>query len=171
MKKDMKKEELATLHDLYVHELKDILSAEKQITKALPKMARAANNPELKRGFEKHLAETENQIVRLEKIFKRLDESSTGPKCEGMEGLLKEGAKMLEEDAAPSVLDAGIIVAAQKVEHYEIAAYGSLCTFAAALGYQEDLTLLKETIEEEENTDETLTELAESQINEEAMSQ
>jgi len=165
----MKKQEMTTLQDLYVHELKDIMSAEKQIIKALPKLAKAANNPNLKQGFEKHLEETKTHITRLEKIFKRLGESSTGPKCEGMEGLLKEGGKMLEEDAAPGVFDAGIIVAAQKVEHYEIAAYGSLCTFAKSLGHEKDLALLKETIDEEEMTDEKLTEIAESQVNEEAL--
>lgn len=163
-----KKEKLETLAELYVHELKDIYSAEKQITKALPKLAKAANCEELKAGFEEHLQQTEGQIERLEKIFKRLGESPNGPKCKGMEGLLAEGSEFIEEEAAPSVLDAGMIVAAQKVEHYEIAAYGSLCTFAEHLGYEEDLELLKETLNEEEDTDEKLTQLAESHINEEA---
>ena len=168
MAKTAKKEEMSSLHDLYVHELKDILSAEKQITKALPKMAKKATNPELKAGFEKHLEETKNQISRLKEIFQRLDESASGPKCEGMEGLLKEGEKMLSEDATPGVLDAGMIVAAQKVEHYEIAAYGSLCTFAKSLGYTEDLQLLKQTLDEEETTDEKLSELAETEVNAQA---
>ena len=158
---------LETLNDLYIHELKDIYSAEKQITKALPKLAQAANSEELKAGFEAHLEETKEQITRLEKIFARLDESTSGPKCKGMEGLLEEGEEFSKEDAAPSVLDAGLIVGAQKVEHYEIAAYGSICTFAEMLGYAEDLDLLKETIKEEEATDEKLTQLAEA-LNQEA---
>jgi ferritin-like metal-binding protein YciE len=165
-----KKEKLESLADLYVHELKDIYSAEKQITKALPKLAKAASSEELRTAFEEHLQETEGQINRLEKIFQRLGESTTGAKCKGMEGLLEEGDEMTKEEASPQVLDAAMIVAAQKVEHYEIAAYGSLCTFAELLGYEEDQELLKETLGEEEETDERLTELAESQINEEAES-
>jgi ferritin-like metal-binding protein YciE len=163
-----KKERLEKLQDLYVHELKDIYSAEKQITKALPKLIKKASSPELKKSFEQHLKQTEGQINRLEEIFERLDESSSGQKCAGMEGLLKEGEELLKEDANPQVMDAGIIVNAQKVEHYEIAAYGSLCTFAEQLGFEDDLELLKQTIEEEESTDEKLTELAEAGINEEA---
>ncbi len=163
-----KKEKLNSLADLYVHELKDIYSAEKQITKALPKLAKAASSDDLKKGFQEHLKQTEGQINRLEKIFRRLGESTSGPKCKGMEGLLEEGSDFTEEPASAEVLDAGMIVAAQKVEHYEIAAYGSLCTFAKLLGYDEDLDLLKESIAEEEETDQKLTVLAESYINQAA---
>lgn len=159
--------ELKTLKELYVHELKDILSAEKQITKALPKLAKAVNSEELKAAFEEHLQQTENQIARLEKIFQALGESTSGPKCKGMEGLLAEGEDFTKEDAAPAVLDAGLIVGAQKVEHYEIAAYGSLCTFAEILGHEEDLELLKETLAEEEEADERLTQIAQN-LNHEA---
>jgi ferritin-like metal-binding protein YciE len=165
-----KKEKLESLEDLYLHELKDVYSAEKQITKALPKLVKAAGSEELKNTFREHLKETENQVQRLDKILQRLGKTSTGPKCKGMEGLLMEGDDFIKEEAFPEVLDAGIIVAAQKVEHYEIAAYGSLCTFAELLGYDEDLQLLKETIAEEEEADRKLTELAESQINGEAQS-
>lgn len=153
---------LETLKDLYVHELKDIYSAEKQITRALPKLAKAASSDELRNAFEEHLEQTEGQIQRLEQIFKRLGESTTGPKCKGMEGLLEEGSDFIKEKASPEVIDAGMIVAAQKVEHYEIAGYGSICTFAKLLGFEEDLALLKETINEEETTDEKLTELAQN---------
>jgi ferritin-like metal-binding protein YciE len=163
-----KKEKMDRLEDLYVHELKDIYSSEKQITKALPKLIKSASSEELKEAFEKHLQETEEQINRLDQIFDRLGQKSGGVKCAGMEGLLKEGDELLQEDATDEVLDAGIIVAAQKVEHYEIAAYGSLCTWAEALGYDEDLELLKETIEEEKMADEKLTELAEAGVNQQS---
>jgi ferritin-like metal-binding protein YciE len=160
-----KSEKLENLEDLYLHELKDIYSAEKQLTKALPKLAKAASSEELKSAFEEHLKQTEGQIKRLDQIFERIGESSSGPKCEGMEGLLKEGETLLKEKASEEVLDAGIITAAQKVEHYEIASYGSLCTFAELLGHEEDAELLKETLGEEKETDEKLTELAESGVN------
>jgi len=153
---------LESLKDLYIHELKDIYSAEKQITKALPKLIKAVNSKELKAGFQEHLEQTKKQITRLDTIFARLSENSSGPKCKGMEGLLEEGKDFSKEEAAPAVLDAGLIVGAQKVEHYEIAAYGSLCTFAGLLGYQEDLDLLKQSIEEEEATDKKLTQLSET---------
>jgi ferritin-like metal-binding protein YciE len=158
---------LVSLEDLYLHELKDVYNAEKQITKALPKLAKAASSEELKSAFEEHLQQTEEQISRLEQIFERLGESTTGPKCKGMEGLVAEGDELSKEDAEDPVRDAGLIVSAQKVEHYEIAAYGSLCTFAEILGYKEDMELLKETLNEEEETDEKLTQIA-SQLNEEA---
>lgn len=158
---------MESLNELYVHELKDVYSAEKQIVKALPKLAKAASSEDLKTAFEEHLEQTQGQIGRLEQILKRLGESTTGPKCKGMEGLIKEGDEFAKEDAAPAVLDAGLIVAAQKVEHYEIAAYGSLCTFAKLLDYNEDLDLLKETINEEEETDQKLSQLA-MELNEEA---
>jgi ferritin-like metal-binding protein YciE len=159
---------LKTLRDLYVHELKDIYSAEKQITKALPKMAKAASHEELVEGFEEHLAQTEQQIERLETILEGLGESTRGEKCKGMEGLLEEGKKMMEEDAAPEVLDAALIAAAQKVEHYEIASYGTIRTYAEMLGEDEAVQLLQQTLDEEIETDEKLTELAESAINVEA---
>jgi len=163
------KSKLANLDELYVHELRDIYSAEKQITRALPKLAKAAQNEELKQGFEAHLEQTKAQIERLDQIFKRLGKSSTGEKCKDMEGLLEEGRNFIEEKAEPSVLDAGMIVAAQKVEHYEIAAYGSVCRYAEILGYQEDLDLLEETLQEEKDTDEKLTQMADD-INEQAQS-
>jgi ferritin-like metal-binding protein YciE len=165
----MKKNKLATLEDLYVHELKDIYNAEKQLTKALPKLAKAASSQQLKTAFEEHLEETQNQISRLDQIFERLGQRSTSTdKCDAMEGLIKEGDKFIKEEAAPAVHDAGLIVGAQKVEHYEIAAYGSLCTFAEILNFEDDLNLLKENLSEEEAADEKLSQLAESGINEAA---
>jgi ferritin-like metal-binding protein YciE len=163
-----KQEKLTSLANLYVHELKDIYSAEKQITKALPKMIKAAESEELKASFEEHLEVTQEQISRLEEILERMGEKPTGPKCQGMEGLLKESDEFLKEEAEPPVLDAGIIVGAQKVEHYEIAAYGSLCTFAQMLEKEDDLELLTKSLEEEKETDSKLTEIAESTINQEA---
>ncbi len=164
------KNTLNNLEDVYIHELRDLYSAEKQITQALPKLAKAVSSEELKNGFQEHLEQTRGQIQRLEKIFKRLGKSPTGEKCKGMEGLLEEGSDFIEKKAGPDVLDAGIIVGAQKVEHYEIAGYGSVCTFAELLGYEEDLELLKETLNEEKETDEKLTQMA-GQINEQAQSE
>ena len=159
---------LKTLRDLYIHELKDLYSAEKQLTKALPKMAKAASNEELKTAFEEHVDQTEQQIERLEQILEGLGQSTRGDKCKGMEGLIEEGSKMVGEDAADEVRDAGLIVAAQKVEHYEIAGYGSARTFAEMLGEDEAARLLQQTLDEEIETDEKLTELAESSVNTEA---
>ncbi len=159
---------LKTLRDLYIHELKDLYSAEKQLTKALPKMAKAASNEELKTSFEEHLEQTGQQIERLEQILEGLGESTKCDKCKGMEGLLEEGSKAMTEDAAEEVRDAAIIVAAQKVEHYEIAGYGSVRTFAEMLGEDEAARLLQQTLDEEIETDEKLTELAENSINTEA---
>lgn len=158
---------LSTLRDLFVHELKDIYSAEKQITKALPKLAKAANSEELSQALKNHLEVTQRQIERLEEIFEIIGKSSRGPKCEGMEGLLKEGSKLLEEDAEDAVLDAALISAAQKVEHYEIAAYGCLVTYAEQLGEDQAVRLLQETLQEEGDADKELTQLA-STINLEA---
>jgi ferritin-like metal-binding protein YciE len=155
---------LRTLNDLFLNELKDVYNAEKQITKALPKMAKAATSDELRSAFEEHLAVTETQIERLEKIFELMEQSPTGKRCAAMEGLLKEGAEMMEEDAEPAVMDAGLIGSAQRVEHYEIAAYGTLASFARELGLEEVAGLLEETLEEEKATDETLTDIA-SEIN------
>jgi ferritin-like metal-binding protein YciE len=156
-----------TLHDVYVEQLKDLYSAETQLIKALPKMAKAAASPELAKGFEKHLEQTKGHAERLEKIFKGLDEKPTGKKCKAMEGLIKEGAETIEEDASPAAKDALLIAAAQRVEHYEIAGYGSVKTYANLLGESEAVRLLKETLQEEVETDEKLTEVAES-INVEA---
>lgn len=163
----MAKSTLKNLKELYVHELRDIYSAEKQITQALPKLAKAAQNQELKEGFEAHLEETKGQIQRLEQIFKRLGKSSTGEKCKGMQGLLEEGSDFIEEQEESAVADAGMIVAAQKVEHYEIAAYGSISRYAELLGFEDDLGLLQQSLDEEKETDEKLTELSD-QINGEA---
>ena len=158
---------LKTLRELYVHELKDIYSGEKQIVKALPKMVKAAAHEELSAGFEEHLAQTEQQIERLEKILEGLGESTRGEKCKGMEGILEEGKKMMEE-SAPEVLDAALIAAAQKVEHYEITSYGTVRAWAEMLGEDEAVNLLQQTLDEEVETDEKLTEIAESAINVEA---
>ena len=159
---------LASLDDLLVHELQDIYNAEAQIVKALPKMVKAATSPELQTAFEEHLEQTEGQIERLEKVFKLLGVPAKGRKCDGMAGLLLEGSKMMEEDADPSVLDAALISAAQKVEHYEIAAYGCVATYAEMLGYEQVHKLLGQTLTEEEDTDERLSALAETLINAEA---
>jgi ferritin-like metal-binding protein YciE len=156
---------LATLHDLWVHELKDLYSAERQLVQALPKMAKSATSDELRTAIENHLAETEEQVTRLEQILESFDESPRGQKCEGMEGLIDEGKSLLKEDADPDVLDAGIIVAAQKVEHYEIATYGAVCEYARMMGHTEALQLLEQTLEEEKKADQLLNQLAEGGIN------
>jgi ferritin-like metal-binding protein YciE len=157
--------ELETLKDLYIHELKDLLSAEKQITKALPKMAKAANNKELAAGFREHLEQTKEHVARLEKILTSHDESTRGPKCKGMEGLIKEGDEVIENGAEAEVRDAGLIAAAQRVEHYEIAGYGCARTYAALLGDPDGAELLQTTLTEEADTDKKLTNLAQSVIN------
>ncbi|MGE0610053.1 MAG: ferritin-like domain-containing protein [Pirellulales bacterium] len=154
-----------SLHDLFIHELRDIYSAEKQLLKALPKMAKAANSAKLRQGFESHLAQTEKQVERLETIFEQLEVSSRGPKCAGMEGLIEEGSETIKTDADPDVKDAALIAAAQRVEHYEIAVYGTICTFAKLLGESKAGKLLYESLQEEIGTDEKLTKLAESEIN------
>lgn len=160
---------LRTLHDLYVNELKDLYNAEHQLLKALPKMAKAASAPELAKAFTDHLAETEGQIERLETIFKELKVSPKGKKCKAMEGLLEEGKEVMAEDADPSVMDAALISAAQRVEHYEMAGYGCVRTFARLLGFDSAADLLQETLDEEGTADKKLTELAESLINAEAV--
>jgi ferritin-like metal-binding protein YciE len=157
--------------DLLELELKDLYSAEKQLTKALPKMAKAATNDDLKNAFESHLEETEGQIERLEQIFKQLNVSySRVEKCKAMEGLIEEGQDIMEEGLVPDVLDAALICAAQKVEHYEIAGYGCARTFAQQLGLDDIANLLQETLDEEGMTDKKLTEIAESVVNQEAES-
>ena len=148
------------LKELYIDELKDLYSAENQLVKALPKMAEAANSEDLREGFEAHLEQTKEHVKRLEQIFELLDESPKGKKCMGMEGLVKEGSEAIEEDFEGAVMDAALIGAAQRVEHYEIAAYGTVCEFAKVLGETEHATLLEETLEEEKETDEKLSELA-----------
>ena len=159
---------LKSLDDLLVHELQDIYDAEGQIVKALPRMIKAASHPELQAAFEEHLEQTEGQIERLEQAFKLLGVPAKGQKCAGMAGLIEEGKKMMEEDADPAVMDAALIAAAQKIEHYEIASYGCVCTYAEMLGYDQVHDLLGQNLEEEETTDEKLTDLAESVINIEA---
>jgi ferritin-like metal-binding protein YciE len=162
-------EEMNPLEELLIDELKDIYSAENQIIKALPKMAKAASAPELKRAFERHLEETRRQVERLEQIGEALEIKLTGKKCKGMEGLIEEGKEIMEEDLDENAIDAGLIGAAQKVEHYEIAAYGTARTHAEILGYNKVARLLQQTLNEEGNTDKKLTQLAESIINVEAV--
>ena len=157
--------ELATLQDLYVHELKDLYSAEKQLIKALPKMAEAANNAQLAAGFREHLEQTKGHAERLEQILSGHKQSTHGARCKGMEGIVAEGAEMIEEEADKEVKDAGLISAAQRVEHYEIAGYGTVRTYAELLGDKEGAKLLQTTLKEEEETDEKLTTLAKSSIN------
>jgi ferritin-like metal-binding protein YciE len=161
---------LQSLRDLFVDELKDLYSAENQLVKALPKMAKAATNSELRAGFEEHLEQTRGQVERLEQVCALLEVTPKGKKCAAMEGLIEEGKELLQEDASAAVLDAGLIAAAQKVEHYEIASYGTVCTWAKLLRLEEAAVLLGETLEEEKATDEKLTGLAEQTINEEAAS-
>src|SRR5256886_7482660 len=160
---------LDTLEKLYISELRDLYSAENQLLKALPKMAKGASSPELKDAFEKHLEQTKGHIERLEQLFEQLDESPKGKTCHGMKGLIEEGSEILEEDGEDSVLDAGIIVAAQKVEHYEIASYGSVRTFADLLGKDRSAELLQTTLEEESEANQLLNKLAEDIVNPEAL--
>ena len=160
-------ESLENLNDLFIHELRDLYDAEKQLAQALPLMAQAANAPELRDGFKTHLEETKEHARRLEQIFKGLGTSPEGKSCKAMAGLIAEAKETLDEDADPAVLDAALIVAAQKVEHYEIAGYGSVSTFARVLNYDDAAKLLKQTIAEEEMTDKKLTHLA-SRLNQKA---
>jgi ferritin-like metal-binding protein YciE len=159
---------LRSLADCFVDELRDVLSAEKQLMKALPKMAKATENEELQSAFEMHLEETEKQIERLEAVFDSIGETARAKKCVAMEGLIEEGRELMDHEADPSALDAMLIGAAQKVEHYEIATYGTLCTWAKLLGYDDALDLLLETLAEEKAADEKLTAIAESTVNVEA---
>src|SRR2546423_8834035 len=159
-----------SLKDLYIDELKDLYNAENQLLKALPRMAKRAASPDLKAAFEEHLGQTEGQVNRLEKIFKKLGEKPTGKTCKAMKGLVEEGKEIIEEDGEESVLDAALIGAAQKVEHYEIAGYGTARTFASMLGEEDAVELLQQTLDEEGETDKKLTALAESLVNPEAQS-
>ena len=149
-----------SLRQLYVDELKDLYSAETQMTKALPKMAKASSNAVLRQAFEEHLRQTSEHVSRLEQIFEMLNEKATGRKCLGMEGLVKEGAETLQENYEEPVMDAAIIGAAQRVEHYEIAGYGTAREFAQLLGEDEHVPLLEQTLEEEKQTDQKLSQLA-----------
>jgi ferritin-like metal-binding protein YciE len=158
-----------TLQELYTNELRDLYNAEKQLLKALPKMANAASSGELRKAFESHLKQTEGHVERLEEIFEQLDETPKGKTCQAMKGLIEEGSEILDEDGEESVLDAGIIVAAQKVEHYEIAGYGSVRTFAQLLGETKAAQLLQQTLEEESEANELLNKLAEDIVNPEAL--
>jgi ferritin-like metal-binding protein YciE len=160
--------EMNTLRDLYIDELKDLWSAEKQLVKALPRMAKAANDPELSKAFLTHLRQTEQQVRRLEQVFEDLGESPRGKKCIGMEGLIEEGQELIKERPDPDVLDAGLIAKAQHIEHYEIAGYGTVRTYAQLLGSDRQAQLLQQTLDEEGETDKLLTQLAESSINIEA---
>jgi ferritin-like metal-binding protein YciE len=161
---------LDSLQNLFFEELKDIYHAEKQLIRALPRMAKAAESPDLQQAFTTHLKETEGQVQRLERIFKSLGQPARGKRCKGMEGLVEEGKEKMQEEGEAPVMDAALIASAQKVEHYEIAAYGCLRTYAQLLGLDEVGDLLQQTLEEEEATDKKLTELGESGINEAAVS-
>jgi ferritin-like metal-binding protein YciE len=159
---------MESLQDLYLDQLKDIYNAENQLVKALPKMAKSANSPDLQAAFEGHLEETRGHVERLEQIFERLGEKPGGKTCKAMKGLVEEGSEMMDEDAGPPIMDAGLIAAAQRVEHYEMAAYGCVRNFARILGQPEAAKLLQQTLDEEGAADKKLTKLAEG-INHEAM--
>jgi ferritin-like metal-binding protein YciE len=159
---------LKSLEDLFHYELKDLYSAENQLVKALPKMAKAATNPDLKAGFEEHLEQTKGHVQRLDEIAELLGIKLTGHKCKAMEGLVEEGAELIHEDAEDAIRDAGLISAAQRVEHYEIAGYGTVRTLAETLGHADAAELLAQTLAEEKETDEKLTELAASAVTPEA---
>jgi len=162
---------LEHLKDLYIEELKDLYSAETQLVKALPKMAKAAHSPQLSESFNMHLEQTKGHVQRLEKIFDRLGEKPTGKTCKGMAGLITEGEEMIHEKGEPEVIDAGLISAAQRVEHYEIAGYGCARTYARMLGERDAEQMLEQTLNEEAATDKKLTVLAESNINIQAANQ
>ena len=157
--------ELDTLKDLYIHELKDLFSAEQQLVKALPKMAKAASNKELANGFQQHLEQTKEHAQRLQQILSSHEQTARGSKSKGMEGIVAEGAEMIEEEADIEVKDAGLIAAAQRVEHYEMAGYGTARAYAELVGDSEGANLLQTTLEEERQTDQKLTQLAKSAIN------
>ena len=161
--------EMEDLRDLYIEELRDLYNAEKQLVRALPKMAKSASDDQLKQAFETHLEETKGHVDRLEQIFEKLGKKPSGKTCKAMQGLVEEGKETMEEDAAPEVMDAALIAAAQRVEHYEIAGYGTVRTYAKLLGDDQAARLLQKTLDEEGQTDKKLTQLAESSINLEAM--
>lgn len=158
---------IETLRDLLIDELKDLYHAEQQLVKALPKMAKAASNEDLKNAFDEHLTQTQGHVDRLEQVFDLLEVPAKGKKCKAMEGLISEGEEKIDEDATPTLKDAALICAAQKVEHYEIAGYGTVRTFADTLGYGDVASILQETLDEEGEADKMLTSIA-SSINVEA---
>jgi ferritin-like metal-binding protein YciE len=160
--------EAGTLHDAFIDELRDTYDAEKQLLKALPKMAKAASSPELRQAFEMHREETQGQIQRLEEVFASLEEKPRGKHCDGIAGIIEEGKAIMEEDLDEAAMDASLIAAGQRAEHYEMAAYGTLVAWARAMGHTEAADLLQETLDEEKATDEKLSQLAESGINQEA---
>jgi ferritin-like metal-binding protein YciE len=157
-----------TLHDAFMDELRDTYDAEKQLTKALPKMAKAANSPELKEAIENHLEETRQQVQRLEQVFATIEEKARGKHCEGIAGIIEEGQTVMQEEYDEATADALLIAAAQRAEHYEMAAYGTLVAWARAMGHDDAADLLQETLDEEKAADEKLNELAEGGINEQA---
>jgi len=163
-----KSEPLTGLEKLFVEEIRDLYDAEKQLVKALPKMAKAASSPKLSAAFTDHLGQTRGHVERLESVFQSIDFVAKGKKCAAMEGLVEEGKEIIEEDIDDATRDAGLIGAAQKVEHYEIASYGTAIAHARRLGYTEVIDLLKQTLDEEKEADELLTELAETEVNLEA---
>jgi ferritin-like metal-binding protein YciE len=160
---------MKSVQDLLLNELRDIYDAEKQLVKALPKMARASSSDQLRQAFQEHLEQTKNQVERLEQAFERLDTRARGKRCEAMRGLVDEASEIMEEIKTPQVLDAALIAGAQKVEHYEIAAYGSVRALAEACGYQEVAQLLDETLEEEKEADQKLNQIALSEVNRAAL--
>ena len=160
--------ETGTLHDAFIDELRDTYDAEKQLTKALPKMAKTATTPKLREAFESHLEETRGQIERLEQVFESLDEKVRGKHCDGMAGIIEEGKSVMEEDFDDPTMDACLIAAGQRAEHYEMAAYGTLVAWATALGHSEAAGLLQQTLDEEKAADKKLSGLAESGINQSA---
>jgi ferritin-like metal-binding protein YciE len=157
-----------TLHDAFVDELRDAYDAEKQLLKALPKMAKAASSPELRSAFESHLEETRGQVKRLEQVFQTIDEPAKGKHCDGIAGIIEEGKSVMEEDFDDATMDACLIAGGQRAEHYEMAAYGTLVAWAQAMGHNEAAMLLQETLDEEKAADEKLSDLAEGGINQEA---
>jgi ferritin-like metal-binding protein YciE len=160
--------EAGTLHDAFIDELRDTYDAEKQLTKALPKLAKAASHPKLRQAFETHLEETRGQIERLEQVFESLDEKVRGKHCDGIAGIIEEGKSVMEEDFDDATMDACLIASGQRAEHYEMAAYGTLVAWANAMGHTEAASLLQENLDEEKAADEKLTSLAEGGINESA---
>jgi ferritin-like metal-binding protein YciE len=157
-----------TLHDAFIDELRDAYDAEKQLTKALPKMAKAASSPQLRAAFQAHLEETRGQVERLEEVFESLDEKVSGKHCDGIAGIIEEGKSVMEEDFDDATMDACLIAGGQRAEHYEMAAYGTLVAWARAMGHEEAAVLLQETLDEEKAADEKLSSLAEGGINQDA---
>ena len=160
--------ETGTLHDAFLDELRDAYDAEKQLTKALPRMAKAASSPDLRKAFEVHLGETRGQIERLERVFAGLDEKVRGKHCDGIAGIIEEGKSVMEEDFDDATMDACLIAGGQRAEHYEMAAYGTLVAWARAMGHADEADLLQETLDEEKAADAKLSSLAEQGINQEA---